>query len=315
MFLHTYTRSSPYSCWIILQEKNEMGSFSKARARQLRQLFDEVGDLAPEERAAFLDQTCARDSDLRKEIESLLSADTDIDDVFQALDQPGAVDPDRLIGRTFSHYRIGEKLGSGSTGIVYKARDTKLHRPVALKFLPQQWGHHAAARQRFEREAQAASALDHPNISTIHEIGETDDGLLFIAMAYYEGQTLKKKLERGALPVEEAVDFARQMAQGLGRAHEAGFVHRDIKPADVMVTDHGVVKILGFGLAKMADVPLTKTGTLVEKVPYMSPEQVRGISADFRTDLWSLGVVLYEMLTGQRPFQGDSDQAIVDAIL
>ncbi|MCH8962326.1 MAG: AAA-like domain-containing protein, partial [Bacteroidetes bacterium] len=213
--------------------------------------------------------------------------------------------------------------GGGGMGVVYKAHDTRLDRPVALKFLSPHLSADDSAKPRFIQEAQAASALDHPNICTIFEIGETEpapgepgEGRLFIAMAYYAGETLKKKIRRGALPVEEALDYAAQVAEGLSKAHERGIVHRDVKPANVMVTDEGVVKIVDFGLAKVAaQAQLTKTGSTMGTVAYMSPEQARGERIDHRTDLWSLGVVLYEMLTGERPFPGDYEQAIIYQML
>ena len=221
-----------------------------------------------------------------------------------------------MIGRTISHYRIIEKLGGGGMGVVYKAEDTRLDRAVALKFLPPHLSSDPDANARFVREAKAASALDHPNICTIYDIGETDDGQLFIAMAYYKGETLKKKIAPGSMSIPEAVDLATQMARGLAQAHEAGIVHRDIKPPNVMVTDGGAVKILDFGLAKLAGtIDLTKTGSTVGTAAYMSPEQARGEEVDPRTDLWALGVVLYEMLTGERPFRGDYDPAIIYSLL
>ncbi|MFB3132059.1 MAG: protein kinase, partial [Rhodothermales bacterium] len=211
---------------------------------------------------------------------------------------------------------ILEKLGGGGMGVVYKARDTKLDRTVALKFLPLYLSTDEEAKQRFIHEAKAASSLDHPNIGTIHEIDETDDGQLFIAMAFYAGETLKAKIARGALPVEEALDYAQQIAAGLAKAHERGIVHRDIKPANVMVTLDGVVKIVDFGLAKVSQqTQLTKTGTTLGTVSYMSPEQIHGDVVDHRTDLWSWGVVFYEMLTGERPFKGPYEQALVYSIL
>lgn len=221
-----------------------------------------------------------------------------------------------MIGKTIAHYQITEKLDSGGMGIVYKAQDTHLNRTAALKFLPPDLTRDTEARERFTREAQAASALDHANICTIYEIGEADDGQLFIAMAYYEGQTLKYKIKQGPLPVDEAVDLAIQIAQGLARAHEQGIIHRDIKPANVMVTDRGEVKILDFGLAKLVgSVELTTTGTRLGTVAYMSPEQARSEAVDHRTDIWSLGIVLYEMLTDERPFKGDYETALVYSIL
>ena len=221
-----------------------------------------------------------------------------------------------MIGQQILHYEIIEKLGSGGMGVVYKAEDTKLKRTVALKFLPPDLTRDEDAKQRFIHEAQTASALDHSNICAIHEIGETEEGQMFIAMAYYEGETLKKKIERGALPVDEALDLALQIAGGLSKAHEKGIIHRDIKPANVMVTSDGVAKIVDFGLAKAAGgTVLTKDNTTLGTVTYMSPEQTRGESVDKRTDIWALGVVLYEMLTGQLPFKGDYEQAIIYSIL
>jgi len=221
-----------------------------------------------------------------------------------------------MIGQTISHYQIQEKLGGGGMGVVYKAEDTRLKRLVALKFLPPDLTRDEDARERFVHEAQAASALDHTNICTIYEIDETKEGQTFIAMAYYQGETLKQKIKRGPLPVDEALNYAVQVAQGLGKAHGEGIVHRDVKPANVMVTEDGVVKIVDFGLAKVAEqTQLTKTGTTLGTVSYMSPEQARGEVVDERTDLWALGVVLYEMLTGARPFRGDYEQAVIYWIL
>jgi len=221
-----------------------------------------------------------------------------------------------LVGLTISHYKILEKLGEGGMGVVYKAEDIRLKRPVALKFLPQTLTTDPEAKERFTHEAQAASALDHPNICNVYEIDETDDGQLFMAMACYEGETLKKKIERGPLPIEEAVEVATQVAQGLAKAHESGIVHRDIKPANIIVTKDGIAKILDFGLAKLSGrTLLTRTGTTMGTAAYMSPEQARSEAVDARTDIWSLGVVLYEMLTGRKPFESDYEQALVYSIL
>jgi serine/threonine protein kinase len=180
-------------------------------------------------------------------------------------------------GELVSHYRVLEKLGGGGMGVVYKAEDVRLGRFAALKFLPHELTRDEDARQRFAIEAKAASALDHPNICTIYEVGTTDDGQMFMAMAFYDGETLKKRIERGALGVEEAVKAAIAIAQGLSRAHESGIIHRDIKPANVMVTGHGETKILDFGIAKLrGQSKLTKTGSTIGTTSYMAPEQLTG---------------------------------------
>ena len=222
-----------------------------------------------------------------------------------------------MIGKIISHYKIIEKLGAGGMGVVYKAEDTKLKRTVALKFLPPDLTRDEEGKERFVQEAQAASALDHPNICTIYEIDEAEEGQMFIAMAYYEGETLQKKIRHSGteLSVDSVIDIATQIAQGLARAHEAGITHRDIKPANIMITNRGEVKIVDFGLAKLAGMSrLTKAGTTVGTVAYMSPEQAQSIDVDHRTDIWALGVVLYEMITGQLPFRGEYEQAIIYSI-
>jgi serine/threonine-protein kinase len=221
-----------------------------------------------------------------------------------------------MIGKTISHYRILEKLGEGGMGVVYKAEDTKLGRHVALKFLPPALTMNAEARERFMQEARAASALDHRNICNIHDIEQTDDGQVFIAMAYYDGATLKERIEQGPLKLDEAIDIAIQAADGLARAHEGGITHRDIKPANIMITDRGEAKLLDFGLAKLKGAAdLTKAGTTLGTTGYMSPEQAHGGLIDHRSDVWSLGVVLYEMVTGRRPFSGEYEQTIIYSIL
>ena len=221
-----------------------------------------------------------------------------------------------MIGLTISHYKILEKLGEGGMGVVYKAQDLKLDRLVALKFLPPHLAADEQDKQRFIHEAKAASSLDHPNICTVYEIDETPDGQVFIAMAAYEGTTLDKKIKVGPLKLDEAHDIAIQVAEGLQAAHDKGIVHRDIKTSNVMVTEKGQAKIMDFGLARTTgSIQLTKSGATIGTVPYMSPEQARGEKVDHRSDIWSLGVVIYEMMTGRLPFQSAYSEAVVYSIL
>jgi len=239
--------------------------------------------------------------------------------IFGRADRPTASFPGEwatvAIGGRVAHYEVGERIGGGGMGIVHRARDTRLDRTVALKFLPAHMNADRTARSRFLVEAQAAAALDHPHICTIHEIGTAPDGRLFISMPCYEGETLREKIERGPLDVEEAIEFSVQVARGLAKAHEVGVIHRDIKPANVLVTTDGIAKIVDFGLAKLSGVELTKTGMAMGTVAYMSPEQALGTDVTARTDLWSLGVMLYEMLAGGRPFTGENSVAMLHAIL
>jgi len=223
---------------------------------------------------------------------------------------------DPRIGRTISHYRILEKLGGGGMGVVYKAEDTRLKRSVALKFLPPELTRDENAKRRFVREAQAASALDHPNICGIHEIDQTPDGQLFICMACYDGETLDKKVERGPFTAGEAMRIVGKVAEGLAKAHSHGIIHRDIKPANIMVTRDGEVKILDFGLAKLrGTTKITRSGKTMGTFVYMSPEQVKGSDVDARSDIFSLGVVLYELLTSRIPFDGDHEAAVMYQIV
>jgi len=220
-----------------------------------------------------------------------------------------------MIGKTVSHYKILEKIGEGGMGVVYKAEDTKLKRIVALKFLPPELMRDKDAKERFIREAQAAAALDHPNICMVHEIDEAK-GQTFISMSFIEGQSLKERIAAGPMRVEDAVDTAIQISEGLKEAHEKGIVHRDIKPGNVMLTEKSKAKITDFGLAKLEwGANLTKTATIMGTVAYMSPEQARGDKVDHRTDIWSLGCVLYEMLTEKCPFKSTHDQAAIYSIL
>ncbi len=219
-----------------------------------------------------------------------------------------------MIGQTISHYKITEKLGEGGMGVVYKAEDTKLRRVVALKFLRAELIEDPEHRERFLREAQAAAALDHPNIRTIYEIDE-DEGRTFLAMAFIAGLTVKDKIAERPLKLDQALDIAVQTAQGLQAAHEKGIVHRDIKGANVMVTPPGQVKIMDFGLAQLAErSKLTEATTILGTPSYMSPEQARGEKTDRRADLWSLGIVLYEMIAGRLPFVGERQEAVLYGI-
>lgn len=293
-------------------------------------LFEQALGLTPADRPAFLQETCGSDAALYRELESLLTAAKHAPVFFEALAQE-VVDPsfdafavpqyarEQIVSAgdatpSLSHYEVLEKLGGGGMGIVYKARDTRLGRLVALKFLPRYLTENEEAKARFVHEARAASALDHPGIAVLHEVGETQEGQLYLAMAYYEGETLKEKIDRGPLPVGEAVDLACQIAAALAAAHDGGIVHRDVKPANVLVSKQGIARLVDFGAAKVLGTELTKEGLVLGTVAYMSPEQTSGGTVDHRTDLWSLGVVLYEMLTGRRPFGGESDGALIHAI-
>ena len=298
-------------------------------------LLGEVREADPKRREALLEQRC-EDPELRAEVRSLLEAEKEAEGFFERLGatissfQEGrdeaedagasgesASDPLDLEGSTVGRYEVQRHLGGGGMGIVYRARDPELDRTVALKFLPPHLASHPEAEKRFVQEAKAAAALGHPNIATVHEIGRTEGGWRYIAMAYYEGETLKKTIEReGALPVKTALRYAEQVAEALSAAHEAGIVHRDVKPANVMVTESGAVKLLDFGLAQAeGGTELTETGRQLGTPAYMSPEQVRGEDVDPRTDLWAVGALLYEMGAGERPFEGERRAAVLYAVV
>lgn len=222
-----------------------------------------------------------------------------------------------MVGTIVSHYKIIREIGSGGMGVVYEAKDLKLGRCVALKFLRMDSKFDPVALQRFRQEAQAASALDHPNVCTIYEIDESEDGTPFIVMALYEGESLENRItQKQFLEVDEALDILLQITRGLAQAHEQNIIHRDLKPANIFITKEGVVKILDFGLAKLAGTQkLTRSGVALGTTPYMAPEQIQNDVVDRRTDLWSLGILLFEMLTGELPFAGEYDQSLIYAIV
>lgn len=280
------------------------------RWRHIEDLYQAALGREPGERAAFLSKACNGDDELRREAELLLAQRTEANaDVTRTI-TPSPSRPEAPAGG----YILLEKLGQGGMGVVYRAYDPRLRRHVALKFLNQEMTTDAGREQSLWNEARAAAALDHPNICTIYEIGQLD-GKPYISMAYVSGQSLKKKLATGALPFEEAVELAIQIAMGLQAAHEAGIIHRDVKPSNMLVSTGGVVKIVDFGLALLKSVERMQRGDLSGTPAYMSPEQAYGLELDQRADLWSLGVTIYEMATGRLPFQGSDIATIRRAIL
>ena len=280
-------------------------------------LYERARTLHSEARRAFLQDACHDDPQLREELVSLLEQSEAAEGFFERLSDavfPLSV-PDRNVGRMVGHYQIMSCIGAGGMGTVYRAQDTRLNREVALKFLSVHLSAHRVAQERLLAEARAAASLEHPNVCVVHEIGETDDCRPYIVMALCEGQTLREKLRLGPLDLAEAVEIATQIARGLAAADARKTIHRDVKPGNVMLGTDGTVKLLDFGLAKVADVTIAGPGMTPGTLAYMSPEQARGDPVDQRTDLWSLGVVFYEMLTGTRPFRGASEDALFQAIL
>jgi serine/threonine protein kinase/Tol biopolymer transport system component len=292
------------------------------RWQEIQSTFDTIVELDDVERGNRLTALGGSDPELRAAVELLLAADSDADARLASLDavffpQSGpASDPLGLAGRTISHFQVREPLGAGGMGIVYRAEDTRLGRAVALKFLLPSHSLDAGAKARFLREAHLVAALDHPNLCTIHDVGTSDDGRFFLAMALYPGETLKARMTRGRpMRVSEILEITRQVTEGLQCAHGAGIVHRDLKPGNVMLLPDGTVKILDFGLAKARDEGLSEPGARFGTVSYMSPEQIRGETVNERADLWAVGVILYEMLTERKPFGGQRDISIAHAIV
>jgi serine/threonine-protein kinase len=288
-----------------------------SRRERIELLFDQCSDLPPEERERFLEVAVAGDLGLRREVEALLaSAESAASSgrleriVAAAFDLPRTVGGRPAPG---DRYELLEKLGGGGMGVVYKARDRHSGQLVALKFLSESLAEDPVLRRRFHREARAAAALEHPNIAAIHGVEESA-GRLFIVMPFYGGGTLKSRIAEGPLPVADAVGCAVQVAEGLALAHGWGIIHRDIKPANLVFAADGTLKILDFGIAKMGGEKLTRTGLVLGTLAYMSPEQAAGGTVDQRTDLWALGVVLYEMLAGRPPFAGSSIEQLFRAV-
>lgn len=297
---------------------------------RLKPVVEPALELPPEDRPAYVDEVCSADPELREEAWRVLDACERAHHSLGLLDSPAVELAAPLLeleaesldssgeltaGVAVGPYVLERHLGAGGMGVVYLARDPRLDRRVALKLLPAWLPVGDEANRRLTAEAKAASKLDHPNIQTVYEIGRTPDERPFIAMAYYEGETLKDRIARGGpLDVGSALEIARQMADGLGAAHRHGIVHRDVKPGNVIVTPEGLVKVLDFGAAKITGHALDHRSKAVGTVAYMSPEQTRGEDVDARTDVWSLGVVIFEMLTGRRPFTGDDVESMMRAV-
>jgi eukaryotic-like serine/threonine-protein kinase len=301
------------------------------RWEQVEKLYQSVLELEEGQRRAFLEEACGGDEDLRREVESLLQFERRGGQFIEepALEVAARMiaeeKPESLIGQQLGSYQILSLLGTGGMGVVYKARDTRLKRSVAIKVLPADSVSDPERKRRFIQEARAASALNHPNIITIYDIG-SEGGIDFIVMEYVAGKTLDQRIPRKGMRLNEAVKLAVQMADALAKAHSAGIIHRDLKPTNVMVADNDLVKVLDFGLAKLTEVEgeeggtrttqlQTEEGTIVGTVSYMSPEQAEGKKVDAHSDIFSFGAVLYEMVTGQKAFQGESKMSTLMAVL
>jgi serine/threonine-protein kinase len=301
--------------------------------QRVGELYHAALELEPDTRSAYLDEACGGDGELRREIDSLLRAGDQANDYFAAPAMEvaaGLIDAGTmpsLVGRSLNHYQVLSLLGAGGMGEVYLAEDTRLGRKVAIKLLPVEFTRDADRVRRFEKEARAASALNHPNLITIHEIGQVDT-THYIITEYVAGETLRRQMTEGRLGISAALDVATQVASALAAAHAVGIIHRDIKPENVMVRPDGLVKVLDFGLAKLTEFPLsvkdenaprpevsTETGMVMGTPSYMSPEQARGLKVDARSDLFSLGVVLYEMIAGRTPFAGATPTDVIISIV
>jgi eukaryotic-like serine/threonine-protein kinase len=307
------------------------------RWEQASRILEIALERNPERRAAYLDEVCANDDELRREVESLLAASAQagslLDSPAMAMAAPLFVSDSvkTMLGQSIGRYEIINALGAGGMGEVYLAQDTRLGRQVALKLLPTHLSGDRDRLRRFEQEARAASSLNHPNVCMIHEVGEMEDGRHYIVMEHIEGVTLRQRLAIKPLTLREALDAAVQVASALEAAHDAGVVHRDIKPENIMLRRDGYLKVLDFGLAKLTEkhterqriepeartrgMVKTDVGVVMGTVAYMSPEQTRGQDIDARTDIWSLGVVLYEMVTGRVPFEGTTNSDLIVSIL
>src|SRR5437867_2195245 len=302
------------------------------RWQQVKQIFQSALERNPAERSAFLNQACADDPALRSEVESLISSHDQAGDSIEAMAVEAATemlasDPaGPIVGKQIGHYQVLSRIGRGGMGEVFLAHDTSLGRKVALKLLRSDFTRIEERLRRFQQEARAASALNHPNILTIHEIGH-DGSLHFMATEYVEGETLRQHLSRARITVGQTLDVAVQVASALAAAHQAGIIHRDIKPENTMLRTDGNVKVLDFGLAKLTDpktidtaaptLPQVETapGVVMGTFSYMSPEQARGLTVDARTDIWSLGVMIYEMAAGRQPFEGETASDVLSLIL
>ena len=290
---------------------------SSRQWQRIDEIFGKVLPMPPRERLAFLEETGSTDPLLRAEVERLLAASAESGGFLERLDTSRAAEllepspgPHEVIGR----YRVIRTIGSGGMGVVFLAEDPSLKRQVAVKVLPP-WLHASpAAKLRLVAEARAASAIDHPNVATVHEVGETEDGRVFITMSYYDGETLRARMARGDLTAAEATDIALQTARGLAAAHRRGVIHRDIKPENILLRLDGTVKVLDFGIAEVEQPAVRRQAAAIGTAAYMSPEQTLAATVDRRTDLWSLGVMLYEILTGERPFVGRTRDEITASI-